>query len=424
MNQNISFRFSFFWVNAAQTFDTFNNNFFRAALASFVMFELASLAPNVRSTLAALAVGLLMLPAFLVSALAGELADKYAKARLIRIICLAQLPFVALASIGFKWGSVGVLFTALLGMGAGGSMLSPVKYGILPEIVPTEKLLLANGVIQACVYLAILGGTVAGGMIFSVPRFWLYGILGAAAIATTVSGWLVSSPRATNPQVRVHGNFLYSSYKSMRFAGENRDIFICILAISWFWGVGTAVLSAIPAMVARLGGADSLFTLFLVLFSCGIGVGSVLSQVLLRGKISAKYAVISLLLATAFLADLTFIVGGAAAAPGGTLAAFWHTAAGKRISFDLLGFAVCGGIYIVPLAALLQVLAPAGSRARLIASNNIINALFMVAGSLLCSVLLWFGRPVSVVLGVLAGINLPTVAALFFMLKRTRGMTQ
>ena len=404
---------SFFWVNTTQFLDTFNNNFLRTALASFVMFEMTTLAANARSTLAALAVGLLMLPAFLVSALAGELADKYAKNRVIKGICLLQFFFVILACVGFKWKILPFLFIALLGMGAGGSMLSPVKYSILPEILPSKKLLFANGLMQAAVYIAILGGTIVGGMIFSLSYIWLYGILLIIGIFTALCSLGVPQLSPANPIVQIDKNFFRSTYKNMHFATDDRRILNCILSISWFWGVGTVLLSQLPALVTYFGGNDAMFTLFLVLFSFGIGIGSLLSQILLRGKISPKYSVISLLLTTLFLADLTYVTWCNVGLVLNTLPAFLHSSVGKRIAFDLLSFAICGGIYIVPLATLLQTIAPIKQRARIIATNNIVNALFMVVGSLLCSGLLFFKQPIPRILGIFVILNLGAVFILY-----------
>ena len=404
---------SFFWVNTTQFLDTFNNNFLRTALASFVMFEMTTLAANARSTLAALAVGLLMLPAFLVSALAGELADKYAKNRVIKGICLLQFFFVILACVGFKWKILPFLFIALLGMGAGGSMLSPVKYSILPEILPSKKLLFANGLMQAAVYIAILGGTIVGGMIFSLSYIWLYGILLIIGIFTALCSLGVPQLSPANPIVQIDKNFFRSTYKNMHFATDDRRILNCILSISWFWGVGTVLLSQLPALVTYFGGNDAMFTLFFFFFSFGIGIGSLLSQILLRGKISPKYSVISLLLTTLFLADLTYVTWCNVGLVLNTLPAFLHSSVGKRIAFDLLSFAICGGIYIVPLATLLQTIAPIKQRARIIATNNIVNALFMVVGSLLCSGLLFFKQPIPRILGIFVILNLGAVFILY-----------
>ncbi len=405
---------AFFWVNATQFFDTFNNNFLRTALASFVMFEMTTLAANTRSTLAALAVGLLMLPTFLVSTLAGELADRYAKNRVIKGICLWQFFFVVLACVGFKWRILPFLFIALLGMGAGGAMLSPVKYSILSEILPSNKLLFANGLMQAAVYIAILGGTIVGGMIFSFSYIWLYGILLLVGVATALCSLCVPKLQPANPTIQIDKNCFRSTYRNMRFAKDDHRILECILLISWFWGVGTILLSQLPALVTYLGGNDAMFTLFLVLFSCGIGVGSLLSQILLKGKVSSKYSVISLLLATLFLADLTYITWCNAGLVFNALPVFLHSSAGKRIVFDLFSFSICGGVYIVPLTTLLQTIAPIKQRARIIAANNIVNSLFMVAGSLLCSGLLFLRQPIPRILSIFVILNLIVVFVLYY----------
>lgn len=372
---------------------------------------------STRSTLAALAVALLMFPTFLVSTLAGELSDKYPKDLIIRVICLGQMFFVLLACAGFKWLALPCLFVALLGMGAGGSMLSPVKYSILPEILPPHKLLFANGLMQATVYMAILGGTILGGMIFSLPAGWLYTILLGVGVLTAISGLKIPQQAAANSQIQIDVNFLRSTFKNIVWATYNGNTFVCILAISWFWGIGTVVLSQIPALVTFLGGKDSLFTLFIVLFSCGIGVGSLLSQALLKGKISAKYSAISLLMVTCCLGYLTCLCQSIPPGSYNTLSTFLMSAYGKQLVCILFLFAVFGGVYIVPLVSLLQTMAPAACRARIIAANNIVNALFMVVGSLLCSFLLWRNIPLFGLFALLTFVNILASIGMFITLK-------
>lgn len=411
---------AFFWVNFTQFFDTFNNNFFRTALTSFVMFEMTGLTRETKSFVSAAAVGLLMLPAFLFSALAGELADKYAKNRFIQVLRWAQLAFVPAACLGFYWQNLPLLLTALLAMGTGGSMLSPAKYGILPEILPKENLLAANALMQAAVYLSILGGTILGGIIFSFSHAALYAVLCAAALAATAGSLHIPAQKPAAPEIAADWNFLRGAVRGAGFAWQTPSIRLCVLAISWFWLGGTVLLAQIPTFVTYvLKGNDAVFTFFIVLFSAGVGAGSLLCQILLGGRISGKYCVASLVLSSVFLADLTYLSLTPSAAPAAArLGVFFSSFAGLRISFDLLAFAACGGVYVVPLTALLQVLARPKDRARVIAANNIVNALFMVAGSGLCAGALWLKQDSSAVFGVLAALNLPAAALLHVFLKR------
>jgi len=411
---------AFFWVNTTQFLDTFNNNFFRTALTSFIMFETISLSKDSKALIAAIAVGLLMLPAFLFSALAGEIADKYPKDYFIKILRFLQSIAIIFACLGFALQNIPILLLTLFLMGTFGSMLSPAKYSILPEILKEEDLLAANGFMQAAVYISILGGTILGGIIFSLGKSWLFLILIAAATAATISSLFIPRQKAASPQISIDINFLRSAFLNMRFARSSREIFLCILAISWFWFLGTILLSQMPAFAAHtLNGNDAVFTLFIVLFSGGVGIGSILCQMLLGGKISNKYAIISLFIATLFLADLAYVASTVPAAAATTgLREFLFSFTGMRIAFDLLAFSLCGGVYVVPLTAMLQVLSGVGDRSRIIAANNIINALFMVAGSGMCAAMLALQKSVPFIFGFSAALNTVAIIALYLMFKK------
>ncbi|MCR5504960.1 MAG: acyl-[ACP]--phospholipid O-acyltransferase, partial [Elusimicrobiaceae bacterium] len=292
-------------------------------------------------------------------------------------------------------------------MGTQSAFFGPVKYSILPDILPEKQLIAGNGIIEAGTYGSILQGTIFGGIIIAANEYLLPGIILGVAILGLVASLFIPAQKPATPNLKIDKNFLRSTWKNMAFAKQNHNIFLCILGISWFWMLGTALIAQMPSLSHDiLNGTPSLFTFLLTLFSCGIGLGSLLCQFLVKGEITSKYVPISALIMTVFLADLAWATAGyipsAAAVDYKT---FLMTFAGKRITIDLLGFAVCGGLYIVPLNAMLQFLAGGETRSRVIATNNIINSLFMVLGSGFCALLLALHFSIPTVFGIIAFAN-------------------
>lgn len=401
------FKRSFFALFCTQYLGAFNDNFFRTAMATFITYKVTTISPGHKSVIVSLAVALFMLPFFLFSALAGELADKYRKDILIKATKVLEVVIVFLAALGFLTTNVPLLLGVLFLMGTQSSFFGPVKYSILPDILQENQLIAGNGIIEAGTYAAILQGTIFGGIIIAANELLLPGIMLAVAIIGVGSSLLIPAQKPANAALKVDKNFLRSTWKNMAFAKQDHDIFLCILGISWFWLLGTALIAQMPSLAHDiLNGTPGLFTFLLTLFSCGIGVGSLLCQFLVKGEITSKYVPISALVMTLFLADLACATSGyVASAIPADYKMFLMSFAGKRITVDLLGFAVCGGLYIVPLNAMLQSLATEEVRSRVIATNNIINSLFMVLGSGFCALLLAMHFTIPTVFGVIALAN-------------------
>ena len=278
----------------------------------------------------------------------------------------------------------------------------------------SEKQLIAgNGIIEAGTYGSILQGTIFGGIIITLNDHFLPGIILAVALLGLASSLFIPKQKPVNPSLTVDKNFFRSTWHNMTFAKQSHNIFLCILGISWFWMLGASLIAQMPALAHDvLVGTPQLFTFLLTLFSCGIGLGSLLCQFLVKGEITSKYVPLSALLMSVFLIDLAFASSGylpTAEAIG--YKEFLMTFAGKRIALDLLGFAVCGGLYVVPLNAMLQALAEENTRSRVIATNNIINSLFMVLGSGVCALLLACHFSIPAVFGFIAVAN--TLAAVY-----------
>lgn len=396
-------------VFATQFLGAFNDNLFRAAMSGFVMYKLA-MAQGDKDVIVSLALGLFMLPFFLFSAAAGEMADKFRKDVIFKITKVCEVVIALLAVTGFYLNAPYMLLGVLFLMGCQSAFFGPAKYSVLPDVLKKDELIAGNALFEAGTYVAILMGVIIGGLIMSgessglaATACWIVSV----AVAGLLASLRIPAVKAGMPDLKIRWNFLKSTWDNMKFATVKREIFLCILGISWFWLVGAVLISQIPGFAQNVLNADGkVYTFLLTLFSCGIGVGAMVCQTLLKGEISSKFLPASSILLTVFLADLALAslhINNAGEMQ--TLGMFLTSFAGVRVSFDLLMLAVSGGIYMVPLNAMLQIFAGEKIRSRVIATNNIINSLFMVAGSLVCIVLLKIGAGIAGIFVVMAAAN-------------------
>jgi acyl-[acyl-carrier-protein]-phospholipid O-acyltransferase/long-chain-fatty-acid--[acyl-carrier-protein] ligase len=378
-----------------QFLGAFNDNMLKNALVMLLTYRIAAASAASAQVLVTIAGSLLILPSLLLSATAGELADKFDKAKLTRIIKLVEIGIMAVAAGGFLAHSVPILFLALLGMGVHSTFFGPIKLALLPQHLREDELLGGNAYIEAGTFLAILLGTLAGGVLVLMPfGGWVIAI---AVLAVALTGYVASrnippAPPA-DPALRLNWNIVRESWRLVNHARADRNVFLCILGVSWFWLVGATILSQVaPFVKLYLHAEAGAVTLLLTVFSVGVGIGSLLSNKLLRGQIQVTYVPAAALAITVFGVDLFLAsrhAGGAA--PLLPLAAFMHTAICWRVMFDVLMLAIAGGLYIVPLYAQLQHLAKPSHLARVIAASNIMSSLFMVAAALGTIVLLRLG---------------------------------
>ncbi len=323
---------------------------------------------------------------FLFSATAGLLADKLEKRRLIIIIKAAEIVFMAVAVAGFTSGDVVLLMTVLFLMGVHSTFFGPIKYGILPAHLAPDELLAGNALIEAGTFLAILVGTIIGGVFILTVHGIALVSLGLLAVAACglLAALFIPPALPPAPELRVRFNIIADTAAMLRYARSHRDLFWAMLANSWFWLVGATFLSQFPALAKDVIGADeNVVTLFLTAFTVGIALGSLLCNKLLAGTITMRFVPIAALGISMFTVDLYFAsaaipTAGALLGVGDFLAQF----AGWRIVGDLVLIAVCGGVFIVPLYTFLQARSEASHRSRVIAANNIWNALFMVVAAI------------------------------------------
>jgi acyl-[acyl-carrier-protein]-phospholipid O-acyltransferase/long-chain-fatty-acid--[acyl-carrier-protein] ligase len=363
---------------AVQFLGAFNDNLLKFALLFLANFGLYAAEPDKAEMLATIATGLFILPYFLFSALAGQIADAWDKAKLVRAVKLAEILIMIVALAGFWLQSVPVLLGSLFLMGMHSTLFGPVKYSILPQHLGSGEIMGGTGLIEAGTFIAIVGGQLLGGI---VPP-WEAGLIATGlAVAGFLASLAVPAAPATAPGLRIDLNVFRSTWQILKAARHGRGVWLSILGISWFFAVGAVLLAQFAPLVSNvLGAGQAVVTLFLLVFSVGVALGSMAVNRLLNGEVSARYVPVSALALAAFMIDLSFSTRGfAPAVSGASVGQFLANGGSWRILVDLAGIAFAGGMFIVPLYAILQTHSPAGERSRTIAANNVVNAAVSVA---------------------------------------------
>ncbi len=367
-----------------QLLGAFNDNLFKNALVLLITYQAASVASVRPEVLVNLCGGVLILPFFLFSATAGQLADKYERSRIVRLVKLLEVGIMGLGAAGFALHNLGLLLGTLFLLGTHSTFFGPVKYALLPQHLREEELVGGNGLVEFGTFVAILAGTIAGGVLMSGASGTH--LAPACAIAVAVLGYLASrllphSP-APDPGLRLNWNPLSETWATLRFVWPNRAVFNSLLGISWFWFLGALVLAQLPAYAKDyLGGAPGVVTLLLATFSVGVGTGSLLTERLSGHKVEIGLVPFGSIGITLFALDLYFASPGRAS--GNPLSAFQFLSGdgSLRILVDLFFLGLFGGFYAVPLYALIQSRTQTTHTSRVIAANNILNALFMVVAA-------------------------------------------
>ncbi len=365
-----------------------NDNLFKnALLVLLVSGGLASTRVDT-NTLVNLAAGLFILPFFLFSALAGQLADKYEKSAIIRKVKLAEIVIMLVACAALWWQLPWLLLAVLFAMGAQSAFFGPVKYAIIPQHLDETELVGGNAQVESGTFVAILLGTIGGSLLggLAEPRV----LIGGTVIGVALLGWLCSRAipcaESTAPQLKIDWNVARESWALMKMAGERKDVLLSILGISWFWLIGASYLTQIPNFVVSvLHGEAQLIALVLSAFIVGVAGGSLLCERLSGHKVELGLVPFGSLGLSIFGIDLFFAAQGYQFATTEELVgplSFVLRAGGVRVLADLALIGMFGSFYIVPLYALVQLRTAPQKRARVIASNNIMNALFMVLASI------------------------------------------
>jgi len=387
-----------------------NDNLFKNALVVLALFQAGAQGP----VLVAAAGGVFILPYVLFASIAGELADRFDKARLIRLMKWWECALMVTAAVGFLSGEIGFLMVVLFGLGMQATFFSPLKYGILPDHLGTHEIVAGNGYIEAGTYVGILAGTIAGAALIRDAEGPL--VVSVAGLAVALAGVLAARAIPPAPplgaRVAIGWNLPRETVRIVAHARHDRVIWHAVLGISWFWMVGLVLLTQFPVVAKDvLGGDAALVTLLLTGFTAGVGVGSVLCPILLRGEVSARHVAWATLGISLFTWDFAASCEAAGAAGVTSIRAVLASLAGWRMLGDLFALAFCGGVFSVPLYAIVQARAAPDERARMIAANNVLNAGFMVAGSAVAGALAVWGMGAPAILRLLAGLNVPVAVA-------------
>jgi len=380
---------------ATQFLGAFNDNVFKNALVILIAFQVTQTGGLRPEVLVNLAGALFILPFFVFSATAGQLADKYDKARLIRALKLLEVGIAVLGGIALAQHNVALLLFTLFLFGLQSTLFGPVKYSILPRTLNEQELVGGNGIVETGTSIAILAGTIIGGLLIArsdgagvvVPA-----LIVAVALAGYAASRFIPAVPSADPALRIGWNPVIETWALFTIARRQRTVFLSILGISWFWFFGFMLLSQFPAYAKdTLGGNEHVATLLLAALSVGIGAGSLLCERMSGHKVELGLVPFGSIGLTVFALDLSFAGPESA---GGTLAgagAFLAHPGSTRVLFDLLMIGLFGGFFIVPLYALIQSRAEKQHQSRVIAANNVLNAVFMVVAALVAALFLQLG---------------------------------
>ncbi|MDE2421111.1 MAG: MFS transporter [Gammaproteobacteria bacterium] len=379
----------FFWT---MFLGAFNDNIYKNALVILVAFQGAKLLGFGSSDLVNLAGAIFIAPYILLSATAGQIADKYEKSGLIQRIKLLEISLMALGVAGFYWHSVPLLFAMLFGLGCQAALIGPVKYSFMPQHLNDTELTGGNGLVETGMYVAILGGTLLGGLLMADhvhgAMFVALGTFTCAVMGYLLSRLIPKSP-SDDANLKINWNLLTETARNWQMLQGQRTLRLAILGNSWFWFYGAIILAQIPAYTQTiLHGDESVTTLLLAVFSVGIGCGSLLCERLSRGRVEIGLVPFGAFGLTIFALILVWIKAPSVAI-GTTLTAMQllHDPQGWKILATLALIGMFGGFYIVPLYAMLQADAKPSERARVIAANNIMNAIFIVVSAVFAIIL-------------------------------------
>ncbi len=387
----------------------FNDNLLKSALIMIITYKASihtTLAPQF---LIAIANAIFILPFVLLAGIAGQIADKYDKARVVQIIKALEIGIVILSIQGFWTSNLITLFAAISLMGMHSTFFGPIKYSILPEHLKKDELIAANGYIEATTFITILVGTLLGGFAVSGVYAILCLMMLMAIVGFITSMYILPSTTISS-DIKLNPNIFQESWLIVKYSTSKKQVFLSILGISWFWFIGAAIMSQIPTLTKDVFACDqTVANLFLGVFSVGVGAGSFICNRIFGQEISTKYVFISAIGISIFGADLFFASRISAVEYPMDQLRDVVTFLGKkhnwRILVDLFFIAALGGLYIVPLYAAIQYFSAPAFRSRVIAANNVVNAVFMIASSILISILFNVGCSVTMVIFIISLLN-------------------
>jgi MFS family permease len=407
-----------FWV---QFLGALNDNLLKNAMVVLIEYQGLSLLGLDPPLIVALSGAIFILPFFLFSMLAGQLGDRFEKSRIIRLVKIWELLITILASWGFLTHNIYLLLGALFMMGTHSTFFGPIKYGCLPDLVPGNKLVAANAYIEMGTFIAILLGTIGGGVLIARDsgELWIAFALNVCALfGIWVSQSVVQLPsHGTNTSIG--WSPIGPLRESIQIMRKRNDVFYSLVGISWFWFFGAALLSILPPYCKEFLKVDEhVITLFLTMFTMGIGSGSILCERLSFERVVLSYVPLGALGMSVFMVDLCWTQFHAVEIVGTelrTIGEFWNSPGSLRLIFDFFMLSVSGGFFALPLYTLMQARSDKTERSRVVAGNNVMNAIFMVFAAAFVMLAHTTGRSVTETLICLAVINL--IATVFLIWK-------
>ncbi|NNH78622.1 MFS transporter [Acinetobacter sp. ANC 5380] len=378
-----------------QFFGALNDNVYKQSLLLVITYGWINQQSASVSTLNNLAALLFILPYFIFSATAGQIADKYERSQLVRGIKILEIVIMLIGSAGFLLGHLWLLLIALFLMGVHSTFFGPIKYAILPEILKPNELMSGNALFQSGTSIAILIGMILGGAVISASDgnlFWISLTVVTIAVLGYISSRFVLKQNVTSPDIKIDWNFFRTSFQTLRYAKSLPIVFLILLGNSWYWFYGATYLTQIPQLTQQnLHASENVVSLLLTFFSVGIGVGSLLCRRIGGIEVNLKMVPIGAIGLTVFAFYLAASLAFVPERSGEMLGlkdvftqgwSYYHV----MLAVTLLG--ISGGFYIVPLYAMMQAFSPRSHRARVVAANNILNAVFMVSSAIFSIIIL------------------------------------
>ncbi|AXF45211.1 MULTISPECIES: MFS transporter [Acinetobacter] len=378
-----------------QFFGALNDNVYKQALLLVITYGWINQQAADVSTLNNLAALLFILPYFIFSATAGQIADKFERSQLIRGIKVLEIVIMLIGSAGFLLGNLWLLLLALFMMGTHSTFFGPIKYAILPEILKPNELMSGNALFQSGTSIAILIGMILGGAVISVSQgnlIWISLTVVIIAVLGYLSSRFILKQQVSSPDLKIDWNFFRTSFQTLKYAKSIPLIFMILLGNSWYWFYGATYLTQIPQLTQQnLHASENVVSLLLTFFSVGIGVGSLLCRRIGGSEVNIKMVPIGAIGLTLFAFYLALSLAFVPERTGAMMNVadmFNHGAIYYHVMLAVTLLGISGGFYIVPLYAMMQAYSPRSHRARVVAANNILNAVFMVSSAVFSIIIL------------------------------------
>ncbi len=398
MTSNLLLKRKFQPLFITQFLGAFNDNFFKNALAILITYRAYGVGGLDPKMMVALASALFILPFFLFSAVAGQLADRYSKSKIAYWTKVWEVAVMAVGACGMLFGHIPLLLFTLFMMGMQSAFFGPVKYSLLPELLEREELVKGNALVEMGTFVAILLGTVSGGILISLPvggALWVSVVIVGLSILGTWTSAYIPHRSSKDPSLKIDWNLISATFAIIKKSKREKSIWLSIMGISWFWAIGALFITIIPLYgkeVLKLHPIAT--TLLLAIFSVGIGIGSMICEKLSHGRLEVGILPIGTIGMSLAAIDLySFGIPSIPIDAGASISEFFFRPYAWRVIMDLFILSAFGGLFIVPLYTLIQLRAKETERAQIIAANNILNSLFMVLASVALMIFFSFKRP-------------------------------